>query len=240
MLFKAELFKLKRLWTPRVIMIIWLGAELLAAVIVTIAAPRSGNDYLDVETGVWLGVGFLLAVVFGGWLMGSEYRQATVTRSLSTNANRSGLMTAKGLTGLAALLIGSAISFGTAIMLCWISTSIHSKSFATTDLGKVFLAGILGMGLAALFAYCLSIVLKSDTFGILSALGVFMILDPLLGAIPKVGGFFPGSCLNQINNVLLDGESLGRISTQSAIATLCVWVIAIALVSNWVFSRRDL
>ena len=71
----AEIYKLRTQRTPLVCAAVLLGGVLVPSVVLIWVTPSDLSAYADIFTGTFEVLSILLAIVFGGWLLGTEYRQ---------------------------------------------------------------------------------------------------------------------------------------------------------------------
>jgi ABC-type transport system involved in multi-copper enzyme maturation permease subunit len=190
---RTELFKLRTHRTPWVLLAILIASLLIAPIYFAIKSPDDTTGLMDAYIGVSGILTPLLATVFGGWMIGHEYRQGTLRRVLGNDARRGRLIATKAATGLVALIAGVSIAVGVGAL----ASLASAASFGETIVWDGVLRSVLSDGFFALviasIAFILSILLRSDTYAMLGALGVMIIVGPLLTLIPAVGKYTPSA-----------------------------------------------
>lgn len=235
----AELYKISKHRTPYVLTALGSVATLAPAVYYLFRRPESGDLYLDTAVFVFLGIGILLSAVFGGWVLGHEYRQGTVKRVIALDARRSRLLAAKLVAGTSIFIamlatILAAGSAGAAVV-----AGIHGDSLVTDG----FVRGVLGasfpMVVTALFAYGLSVIFRSDTYAMLSAVGVMTVFAPLIALIPRVGNYSLATTAFDVATRITEpaGELTNSFATSAGVTA--AWLGVVGILSLQLFERRD-
>ena len=203
----AEFVKLR---TTQVWFWLLLAALGLAALL-TIAPIASGNiegsgDLADLFTGA--ATSYLPVFVLGVLGVTTEYRYQTITPTVLTTPARWALVTAKMITYL---LVGAAYAalcliLQLAISVPWLSAkdidvtlgSNHVPRALVSVFAVVVLFGIVGVGFGAL--------LKNQIVAVSVGVIVIQVINPLLGAIPKVRAVFPYTPFGGVSALLNSGE----------------------------------
>ena len=101
----AEIYKLRTQRTPLICAAALLIGVLTPSVVLIWHTPNDTAAYADTFTATFEVLSFLLAIVFGGWVLGTEYRQGTVKRLLTTEPRRIRAIATKGLVGAGAMSV---------------------------------------------------------------------------------------------------------------------------------------
>ncbi len=235
----AERFKLRTHRTPLVCAVVLLAGVLAPSIALIWYDPPDPSMYTDNFTDSFEALSVLLAVVFGGWLLGTEYRQGTVKRLLSTEPRRVRAFATKGAVGAGAMSVALSV---TAVVGWAAARLVGSMNDVVVSWdGREMLAGGITALIAATVSYSLSAVTRSDAFAMVGTLALILILEPLLGAIPRVGTYSMGSALDGISvwiagdaTELPDAPSIG-----TAALTLVQWLGACVGGGVTLFARRD-
>ncbi len=85
---KAEIYKLRTQRTPLVCAGLLLAGVLAPSIVLIWYSPKDPAAYTTNFTDVYNTLSIMLGIVFGGWLLGNEYRQGTVKRLLASEPRR--------------------------------------------------------------------------------------------------------------------------------------------------------
>jgi len=236
---RTELFKLRTHRTPWVLLTIFVASLCVAPVYLAIKNPAD----TEVFTGAYLGVagimGPLLGAVFGGWLMGHEFRQGTLRRVLGNDARRGRLIATKAVVGLGAATIALSIAAGVGALASAASVASFGESIAWDGVFRDLLGGGTFALITAAIAFALSILLRSDTYAMLGALGVMLIVGPLLAAIPAVGKYTPWALTEDVTTWISGPGELG-VAIVPASLGLAASISVLAAAAMVTFHRSDI
>jgi ABC-2 type transport system permease protein len=189
-LVRSELVKLR---TTRTFLGITLAALGLIALIAGAGAaagtygasdPSPGRDLLEVG-----GLAQPFALVLGVLAVSTEFRHGTITPSLLTVPRRAQLVLAKLIAhGVAGLVLGL-VAYGLAAALALPILSVRGIS---SDLGfgttiEVLAGGLACLTLLAAIGVGAGAIVRNQVGAVMAALGWWIVVEPLLAAIPKVG-----------------------------------------------------
>lgn len=236
---RTEIYKIRTHRTPIVCAVGFLLGVLAPSVVLLWYTPPSQSAYLEMFTASYQVLGMLLAVVFGGWILGTEYRQGTLKRVLATEPRRHRVIARKALVGASGL---TAVMASVALIGWSAARLVGSMNDVTVPwAGRTLLAAWVAAMVGAAVSFSLSAITRSDSFAMVGTMAMMVVLDPILSLVPKVGKFAMDSALDRIT-MSVANDSLGRTSeltTTSAVVTLGVW-LTIALGSAvMLFANRD-
>lgn len=234
----AEIYKLRTHRTPIVCAAVLLIGVLIPSVVLiwyTPSDPSAYSSYRDVlET-----LSLILAIVFGGWLLGTEYRQGTVKRLLTSEPRRMRALGTKAVVGAGAMsaVFAAIAGIGWAVARVVGSTNDVTVGFE----GRAVLAFGISALIAATVAYCLSAVTRSDAFAMVGTVVVILVLGPMLSLIPKVGQYTLLSALITVEEWVggIATEGPGDLSNSAALITLAVWLAVFVAGGTVLFAKRD-
>lgn len=241
--FSAELYKLRTHRTPWASLAVLLLGVVAPAAVMLFYTPGDPSAYAETYSAVFQLLGPIVAIAFGGWLLGTEFRQDTAKRMLVTESRRIKALTVKAVTGLVALAGALSLTAGVGWAAARVVGSMND--YAVPFEGRTLLAaGLFALG-AALVSFALSAITRSDSFAMVGTLTLVLILDPLLGLIPRVGKYTFGGALstltdkvaNTADGALLDPSAL---TTGQAAIALGVWFAAFLGTGGYLFAKRDL
>lgn len=235
---RTELFKLRTHRTPWTLLGILISTLVIAPIYYSFKEPGDPDDVINALVDVFGVMAPLLATVMGGWVVGHEFRQGTLRRVLGSDARRARLIATKAAVGSSAMIVGMAIAAGVGA----IAAATSATTFAgTLDWDGTF-RGLLSGGFLALvtaaIAFSLSILLRSDTYAMLGAIGIMVIVGPMLTLIPKVGKYTP-SALGDDVSVWIAGSGDLVVSIVPASLGLAATIGALGIAATATFQRRD-
>jgi len=238
---KAEIYKLRTHRTPLVCAGLLLAGVLAPSVVMIWYHPSDPTAYTDTYMGIFGLLGAIMAIVFGGWILGTEYRQGTLKRMLTSEPRRIRALTAKATVGAVALTTAM-MSIG---IIGWAGAraigNINDVTVAF-EFRQLLAATIVGL-IAASIAFGVSAITRSDSFAMIGTLGTLFVLDPLIGVIPKVGKYTVGSAMSAVENAISGVtdpfQAPHTLGTTASVITLSLWLVAIIGAGAAVFSTRD-
>lgn len=236
---RTELFKLRTHRTPRVLLTTFALSLSVAPIYLAIRTPTDTQVFTDAYLGVAGIMGPLLGAVFGGWLIGHEFRQGTLRRVLGNDARRGRLVATKATVGLAAATVAMSIAAGIGVVASAASAASFGETIAFDGVFRNLLGGGTFTLITAAIAFALSILLRSDTYAMLGALGVMLIVGPLLAAIPTVGKYTPWALTADVTTWISGPGELG-VAIVPASLGLTASISALAGAAMMTFNRRDI
>lgn len=234
----AEIYKLRTHRSPLLCAAALLAGVLAPSIVLIWYTPTDPAAYSDAFVGTFEALSVLLAIVFGGWLLGTEYRQGTVRRMLASEPRRLRALTTKGLVGAAAMSAVLAVSAGIGWTAARVVGSMHDVTVPFE--GRTLLAfGVTALA-AATVAYGLSAITRSDSFAMVGTVALIMVGEPLLRLVPRVGDYTIGSAVYSVEQ-WMSGQPVepSSLSAGSAAITLTVWVTAFVAAGTVLFATRD-
>ncbi len=183
---RSELRKMTYLPTLR-----WTAATVLAAVLVAAAAVALigvGEDDLapvfGLATPTWIA-----SIVIGVWLVGLEYGQKTMRRTLSRNPDRLRLVVTKAALGVFAAALLTVLATAVAVPLLTLASAGHELKITASEVLRVGLGSLVSNVVVVVIALSLALVTRSMAGGMAVALGFFFVIDTILAEIPVVGKY---------------------------------------------------
>ena len=186
-------------------------AALALASLLTIGPIASGNikgsgDLADLFSGA--ATSYLPVFVLGVLGVTTEYRHQTITPTVLATPARWALVTAKLITYLlvGAVYAALCVLVQLAISVPWLSAkhidvtlgSNHVPRALVSVFAAVVLFGIVGVGVGAL--------VKNQIVAVSVGIIVLQVVNPLLGAIPKVRAVFPYTPFGGLSALLNNGD----------------------------------
>jgi hypothetical protein len=244
-LIRAEFLKLR---TTQVWFWLLLAALALASLL-TIGPIASGGiknsgDLGDLFTGA--ATSYLPVFVLGVLGVTTEFRYQTITPTVLATPSRWALVTAKMVTYL---LVGAAyaalcVLVQLAIAVPWLSAkgidvtlgSNHVPRALLSVFAVVVLFAIIGIGVGAL--------VKNQIVAVSVGIIVIQVVNPLLGAIPKVRVIFPYTPFGGLSALLNNGERAGDgftlLTHWGGAVVLALWAFIPAIIGAAITMNRDI
>lgn len=241
----AEFVKLR---TTQVWFWLLLAALALASLLtigpIASGAIKDSGDLADLFTGA--ATSYLPVFVLGVLGVTTEYRYQTITPSVLATPARWALVTAKMITYL---LVGAAyaalcILVQLAISVPWLSAKDIDVTLGSNDVPRalvsvfavVVLFGIVGLGFGAL--------VKNQIVAVSVGIIVIQVVNPLLGAIPKVRVVFPYTPFGGLSALLNSGDRAGDGFTLlphwGGAVVLALWAFVPAAIGAAYTMNRDI
>lgn len=233
----AEIYKLRTQRNPLLTAIALVVGVLIPSIVLIWYSPSSTAAYTDAFRGTFGVLSVLVAIDFGGWLLGSEYRHGTVKRLLTGEPRRLRALATKGLVGAGALSAALAIAATIGWTAARIVGSMHDATVPWQ--GKDLLGDVVTALVAATIAYSLSAITRSDSYAKVGTLALMLILEPLLAMVPRIGDYTIGSALYSVTGWIAGESNTAIPSIGGATVTLAVWLAAFIGGGALLFSRRD-
>ncbi|HJQ43155.1 MAG TPA: ABC transporter permease [Jatrophihabitantaceae bacterium] len=244
-LIRAEFLKLR---TTQVWFWLLLAALALAALL-TIGPIASGDikhpkDLADLFTGA--ATSYLPVFVLGVLGVTTEFRYQTITPTVLATPSRWALITAKMVTYL---LVGAAyaalcVVLQLAISVPWLSAKNVDVTLGSHNVPRalvsvfavVVLFAIIGIGVGAL--------VKNQIVAVSVGIIVIQVVNPLIGAIPKVRAVFPYTPFGGLS-ALLNSEGRGNdgftlLTHWGGAVVLLLWAFVPAIIGAAYTMNRDI
>lgn len=237
---RTELFKLRTHRTPWVLLVTLIAALSVAPTYYAIKNPDNATDVIDTLVGVFSVLSPLLGAVFGGWIVGHEFRQGTLRRVLGSDARRGRLITTKAAVGLGAMVGGMATAVGVGTVASMASVASFGETIAWDGVVREVLSGGFLALVVAAIAFAFSILFRSDTYAMLGSLGLLLILGPLLTLIPRIGKYTPAALAGDVTSWISGtGEELG-VAIATASLGLAAFIAVLSAAAMATFHQRDI
>ena len=236
---RAELRKIICLPTPR-----WVTLAVLAAVIVAagaVALMGAGTEDFAPTFGLALPP-WIASIVIGVWLVGVEYGQKTMRRTLSRNPDRLKLVLVKGMLGVLAAVLLTALATVVATPLFVIASAGHELKVTAPELLRAGLGSLVNNVMVVLIALSLGLLTRSMAGGMALALGYFFVIDTLLAEIPFIGPYMFGAASSEVfSNISGDRftEGISALGPVLAAVMTIAWAAAFLTAASVRFIRAD-
>jgi len=236
----AELRKLLALPTPRWTLAATIAAAAIAALVAALTGPGNGADMLPVKLGVGYAT-WIAATVLGAWMVGLEYGQQTVRRTLTADPRRLRLLLAKLAIVSGAIAAITIVLFAVAAPLFSVIASAHGESMPATDTLQFGLATLFNNLVYATAGFSLALATRSMAGGMTLALGFAFVISSALSAIPSVGAYALSAAVLDVMSGIAGGQLFGidEPNIARALAVTVAWLTVLTGVSVMRFTRSD-
>lgn len=241
---RGELLKLR---TTRTFFGIVIASVGLTALIVGLSAgiaPYEPQDLPGADLLETAGLAQPFALILGVLALTTEFRHGTITPTVLAVPDRTRLVAAKLMAhGVAGAILGL-VSYGLAALL--IVTILPLRDIASElafgDGAQTFAGGVVGVALLAMLGVGVGAVIRNQVGAVIGVLAWLFMIEPLLMAIPKVGGWVEdygiGAAMGAIGNSSADtGSELGQVTGGLA---LLAYAALFAVAGIVLLRRRDI
>lgn len=236
---RSELRKIFCLPTPR-----WVVFAVLAAVLVAtgaVALMGAGTEDLAPTFGLALPP-WIASIVVGVWLVGLEYGQKTMRRTLSRNPDRLKMILVKASLGVLAAAFLTALATAVATPLFVIASAGHELKITASEVLRAGLGSMVNNVMVVLIALSLGLLTRSMAGGMAIALGYFFVIDTLLAEIPVIGNYMFGAASSEVFSYISGDsftEGIEGVGPALAAALTVAWAAAFLAVASVRFIRSD-
>lgn len=237
---RTELFKVRTHRSPWVLFATLTFSLVVAPIYYAIKEPAETGAVVETLVDIFGIMAPLLGAVFGGWVVGHEFRQGTLRRVLGNDARRGRLVATKAAVGVVVMVAGMAAAVGIGALASIASVTSFGESIVWDGVPRdVLSGGFLSLVVAAI-AFGFSLLFRSDTYAMLGALGLLLILGPLLTLIPKVGKYTPAALAGDVTLWISSADEELGVAIATASFGLATFVGVLMAVATMTFHRRDI
>ena len=237
---RTELFKLRTHRTPWVLFTILTASLIVAPIYYAIKNPADDTAVIETFVGVFGVIPPLLGAVFGGWIVGHEFRQGTLRRVLGSDARRGRLIATKAAVGLGAMTAGMSVAAGAGALASVASVASFDETIVWDGVFRDLLSGGFLALVTAAIAFGFSILLRSDTYGMLGSLGLLLIVGPLLTLIPTVGKYTPAALAGDVTAWISGSQEELGVAIVTASLGLAATIGVLGAAAMATFHRSDI
>lgn len=236
--FNAELLKMRLLPLPRVVAILGLASIAIVALITFAVKPDDTDAYRDVpiamaEIAVMLG-----AIVFGAWMMGVDFAQGTLRRTMLVEPRRDVQIGFKYAATLAGVAAGAVAFTLFAIFLGELTAMASAVDYRGARVFKSAAATVLQALLVAGFSASLTLLLRSFTGGVITSFAVIFVLDGILQLWPAIRDHTFTAAMGDVASAIT-GDRPHQLSLAVALLVALGWIAAVAIPAAARFMRGD-
>lgn len=232
----AELRKLVSLPMPRWTSLIVLACGLLAAVIVLFAGDGGDREgVLGAAVGIPL---WIASIVIGAWMIGVEFGQKTMRRTLSADPRRPRLIAAK-IAVMAGFILALTI---VATIFCAALLAVVGSPVNLGTAAELTAGGLVQNVVYALVSFFIALAMRSMAAGMTVALAFAFVVDLALSAIPKYGDYSLSMAVTDIYASIAGNELAGATEDPNlgrGILVTAAWLVVLGLASGVRFLRTD-
>lgn len=233
---RPELLKLRTLPTPR-----WTTVGTLAVLAVMIVCTIIWGIGSEDDVAIGLGAELptaVAAIVIGTWIVGVEYGQRTMHRTLTAEPRRLRVVAAKVGAALTATLLLTAVVFAVCAAVLPIIADAHDQDFSVEAATRYGISALISNGALVIAAAGIGFLVRSMAGAVTIALVWAFIADSALSAIPRVGKWTSQSASNEIWQAITQQPDVDP-NVLRASLVLIAWVAAFLIAGGLRFTRRD-
>lgn len=237
---RTELFKVRTHRTPWVLLATLTLSLVVAPIYYAIKEPAETGAVVETLVGIFGVFAPLLGAVFGGWVVGHEFRQGTLRRVLGNDARRGRLIATKAAVGAVVMVAGLATAVGIGAVASIASVSSFGESIVWDGvLRDMASGGFLSLVVAAI-AFGFSLLFRSDTYAMLGSLALLLIVGPLLTLIPKVGKYTPAALAEDVTLWIGSADEELGVAIATASFGLAGFIGVLVAAATVMFHRSDI
>lgn len=237
---RAELYKTRHHRLPYVVTLLGMLAAAAPGVYFLFRAPSDVTAYSEAAVAVAGLYTILGAAVFGGWILGHEYRQGTLRRVLAIDAARQRVLGAKAIAGVVTLALMTLAIVGAGLGVGAIAAAVNDASMSTAGMGRDLLSLLIPALITGVVAFGCSATFRSDTYATLAALGLVIVFAPLLTIIPTVGPYTLGALSDAVSGWVGADQISPPEGATATLLGLGGWLTFAVGSGAVLFARRDL
>lgn len=237
---RTELFKLRTHRTPWVLFTTLIASLTVAPTYYAIKTPADVTDVIDTFVAIFGIIPPLLGAVFGGWIVGHEFRQGTLRRVLGSDARRGRLIATKAVVGLGAMVAGMSTAAGIGALASVASVASFGETIVWDGVLRNVLSGSFLALVVAAIAFGFSMLFRSDTYAMLGSLGLLLIVGPLLTLIPTIGKYTPAALAGDVTLWISAPEEQLGVAIVTASLGLAATIGALSAAAMATFRRSDI
>lgn len=238
---RAEYLKIRSMPTP-----FWCAAAVVLFFIGGLTATSvwgAGEDLAAIEIGVTFPLA-IASVVLGVWIVGVEYGQNTLRRTLSGDPARGRLIRSK-LVAACSVVLGATLFFNLlALLLYGLANSGHGTDFPVEDVVRIAANALLVNTVYVLVGAAFALITASMAGGMTAALVFIFVIDGMLSLIPTVGDYTFGLAMSNLSSAITgtDGDFLAAGSDHPVVVSALVaagWLVILLALGSQRLIRDD-
>ncbi len=178
------------------------------------AGSTPGVDLLDVA-----GLAQPFALVLGILAVSTEFRHGTITPTLLATPDRLRLMIAKLSAHVTAGLVLGVVAYALAAVLMWIVLPLRDipTGLPLGDGVEQVAGGVVCIALLAAIGVGVGAVIRNQVGAVIGGLAYYFMIEPLLTAIPKIGGWIEdygiGGAIAAVSDTQFEGGAeIGQVA----------------------------
>ena len=195
-----------------------------------------------------LAIGFptvIASIIFGVWIIGVEYGQNTIRRTLSADPRRIRLIASKLAVAAVCITAVTVILHLIAYPLFNLAGSGHESSVSVEILFRFGLASLINNIIYMLIGAAFALITSSMAGGMTMSLVFIFVIDSVFTIIPKVGDYSFGLALTDVIDAIrgidteIFGESGKTHSTPISALIVAGWTLLLVMIGVYRFKRSD-
>ena len=239
---RAEFAKVRSMPTPRWCLFAVFLCFCLGLVVTVIWGPGEDAAAPDVAVGFSTAIA---SIVFGVWIVGVEYGQNTIRRTLTADPRRGRLVISKIIVAAVWVTAVTVFLHLVALPAFNLAASGHDTSVPTELLARYGLASLLNNLVYMLIGVAFALITASMAGGMTLSLVFIFVIDSIFPVIPEVGDYSFGLALTDVLDAIrgidteVFGDSGSTHSTPLASLIVAAWTIGLLMIGIVRFKRSD-
>jgi ABC-2 type transport system permease protein len=238
---RAELLKVRSMPTPMWCLIAVLACFVLGIVAVVFWGPGDDSGAIDVAVGLPT---LIASIVFGVWMVGVEYGQNTLRRTLTADPGRIRLILAKLAVVLLTVSLVTLVLHALALPLYSLAAQGHDTTVSAGEVVDIGLADLISNLAYATVGFAFALITASMAGGVTMALVFIFVIDTVVSIVPKIENLAMGPALEKITtaargtNTGLFGEEIASVHASDWLI-VAAWLVGLLLLGSLRLIRSD-
>jgi len=238
---RAEMLKVRSMPTPMWCLIAVTACFLLGIIPTVIWGPGADSDVVDIAVGIPT---MIASIVFGVWMVGVEFGQNTLRRTLTADPRRLRLILDKLAVMLFLVVLVTVIFHLLALPVYDLASQGHDNSVSSSAVKDAALADLLSNFAYSIVGFAFALITASMAGGVTMALVFIFVIDTVVSIVPKIENVAMGPALEKVSSSLRGsdvgafGESVGA-AHASDVLIVAGWLIGLLVLGALRFTRSD-
>ena len=238
---RAEFLKARFMPTPMWCLIAVLACFILGVGGVILWGPGEDGAAVDVAIGIPT---LIASIVFGVWMVGVEFGQQTLRRTLTADPGRLRLILSKLVVMLLLVAFVTAVLHLLALPIYDLAAQGHDESVTWAAVKDATVSDLVQNVVYAMVGFAFALITASMAGGITMTLVFIFVIDIVVSIVPKIDGYAMGPALEKVLSSLrgtdtgLFGETIDA-AHASDVLIVAAWLAGLLLLGSLRFLRSD-
>ncbi|HTU15712.1 MAG TPA: hypothetical protein VMF31_10985 [Solirubrobacterales bacterium] len=238
---RAELLKVRSMPTPMWCLIAVVICFVLGIVGTVLWGPGADSEVVDIAVGIPT---LIASIVFGVWMVGVEYGQNTLRRTLTADPRRLRLVFDKLAVMLLLVVLVTAVLHLLALPIYDLASQGHDHSVSASAVKDAALADLMSNFAYSIVGFAFALITASMAGGVTMALVFIFVIDTVVSIVPKIENVAMGPALEKVSSSLR-GSDVGAFGENvdaahaSDVLIVAAWLIGLLALGALRFLRSD-